>query len=277
MTTLPPWLHRPLQNGNGTKQVVSACGVRTVCEEALCPNLSECYRERQATFLLLGPACTRSCGFCHVRHADRPAPPDPKEPASVAECCAQLGLRHTVLTMVTRDDLEDGGAAHVAATIQAVRGRLPDTTIEVLTSDFNGRTPSAALLLAEHPEVFAHNVETVRSLSHKIRSKASYDGSLRLLQWVKEANPSQTTKSSLMVGLGETSDEVIETLKDLHSAGVRMVTIGQYLQPTPKQVRVKEWIHPDLFRTYEEAALSAGIANVIAGPLVRSSYRAAPL
>ena len=277
MTTLPPWLHRTLLKENSTKKALSSCSVRTVCDEALCPNRLECYSERQASFLLLGSFCTRSCGFCHVRHSDQPALPNPKEPEAVAECCAQLGLRHAVLTMVTRDDLEDGGAAHVAATVRAIRSRLPEITVEVLTSDFDGRAPSAALLLAEQPEVFAHNLETVRSLTPKIRSKATYDGSLAFLQRLKEINPSQVTKSSLMVGFGETFAEVAATLKDLHSVGVRMVTIGQYLQPTPKQVTVKEWIHPDLFEAYEEAARAAGIAEVNAGPFVRSSYRARPL
>ena len=277
-STLPPWLHKPLYScGDGTKRAISTCGVCTVCEEALCPNMSECYRERRATFLLLGPACTRACGFCHVRHNDRPAPPDPKEPETIAECCVQLGLRHAVLTMVTRDDLDDGGAEHVAATVRAIRARLPDATVEVLTSDFAGHFPSAAILLAEHPEIFAHNIETVRSLSSVIRSQATYEGSLTLLKKLKEANPSQVTKSSLMVGLGETYEEVKEALQDLCNVGVSMVTIGQYLQPTGKQVRVKEWIHPDVFAKYEEAARLLGITDVVAGPFVRSSYRSHPL
>lgn len=277
-SSLPPWLHKPLHGcGTGTKRTISAHGICTVCEEALCPNLCECYQERRATFLLLGPSCTRSCGFCHVRHNDRPDPPDPKEPEAVAECCAQLGLQHAVLTMVTRDDMDDGGASHMATTVRAIRSRLPHTTVEVLTSDFASHFPSAAILLNEHPEIFAHNIETVRSLSSVVRSRATYDGSLNLLKNLKEASPSQVTKSSLMVGLGETYEEVLQTLKDLQSVGVSMVTIGQYLQPTTKQVRVKEWIHPDLFATYEEAAKSIGITDVIAGPFVRSSYKSRPL
>ena len=276
MISLPPWLHKPLHECSGTKQTILACGVRTVCEEALCPNQSECYRDRRATFLLLGPSCTRACAFCHVRH-ERPAPPDPKEPEAVAACCEQLGLRHAVLTMVTRDDLEDGGALHVAATVRAVRRRLPGTSVEVLTSDFDGRSSSAALLLEERPEIFAHNIETVRSLTPTLRSRATYDGSLCFLRNLKEARPAQITKSSLMVGLGETYEEVLKTLHDLSEAGVDEVTIGQYLQPSPQQVRVKEWISPDLFNTYEAAARSFGIANVIAGPFVRSSYRSQAL
>jgi lipoic acid synthetase len=189
----------------------------------------------------------------------------------------QLGLRHAVLTMVTRDDLDDGGAAHVAATVRAIRAKIPDATVEVLTSDFAGRFHSAAPLLAEHPEIFAHNIETVRSLSPLIRSRATYERSLGFLRQLKGASSDQITKSSLMVGLGETHAEVLEALHDLHGVGVSMVTIGQYLQPTPKQVRVKEWIHPDLFAKYEEAARAIGITDVVAGPFVRSSYRSHPL
>ena len=278
MTPLPPWLHRPLcGKKSDTQRAISTCGVCTVCEESLCPNLSECYQEQRATFLLLGPACTRSCGFCHVRHTNHPTPPDSTEPEAVAECCVQLGLRHAVLTMVTRDDLDDGGASHVCATIQAIHRRLPNTTVEVLTSDFDERFSSAALVLAEHPEIFAHNIETVRSLSPIIRSRATYDGSLKFLRKIKEANPAQVTKSSLMVGLGETPAEVVKTLQDLADVGVGMITIGQYLQPTSKQVSVKEWIHPDLFYKYEEAARALGILSAVAGPFVRSSYRSYPL
>jgi lipoic acid synthetase len=179
--------------------------------------------------------------------------------------------------MVTRDDLDDGGAAHLVATIRAVRARLPAATVEVLTSDFGGRFSSAATVLCEKPEVFAHNLETVRSLSSKIRCKATYEGSLTLLQAVKEKNPCQVTKSSLMVGLGERYDEVIEALKDLAKTGVDIVTIGQYLQPSSKQWSVKEWIPPEMFRTYEEQAKALGIREVVTGPLVRSSYKAQPL
>ena len=277
-SSLPPWLHKPLHGcGCGTKRAISTHGVCTVCEEALCPNLRECYQEHRATFLLLGPACTRACGFCHVRHNDHPDPPDPNEPEAVAGCCVQLDVQHAVLTMVTRDDLNDGGASHMAATVRAIRSKLPHATLEVLTSDFAGHFSSAAILLAEQPEIFAHNIETVRSLSSAVRSRATYDGSLNLLRKLKETNPSQVTKSSLMVGLGETYEEVLQTLRDLQGVGVAMVTIGQYLQPTTKQVRVKEWIHPDLFAKYEEAAKALGIADVVAGPFVRSSYKSHPL
>lgn len=276
--SMPPWLHKPLLgSGALTKQSVRHCGLCTVCEEALCPNIAECYREKRATFLLLGPVCTRSCAFCGVGFSKAPPQPDAMEPKRVADCCEQLGLKHVVLTMVTRDDLEDGGALHVVQTIRSVRERLPHVTVEVLTSDFGGSPFSIDMIVQEKPEVFAHNLETVRSLSHKVRCKASYDGSLALLRGIKEKYPDQVTKSSLMVGLGETYDEVVESLKDLAHIGVDIVTIGQYLQPTPKNVAVKEWISPDMFFSYEKVGVDLGIREVIAGPFVRSSYKAKPL
>jgi lipoic acid synthetase len=275
---LPPWLHKPLRGISVyTEKAVKKCGLCTVCEEASCPNLSECYQEKRATFLLLGSLCTRSCAFCGVGFSRCPLLPDVNEPEKVAACCAELALRHVVLTMVTRDDLEDGGALHVVKTIRAVRATLPNVTVEVLTSDFLGATCAVDMILQEKPEVFAHNLETVRSLSPKVRFKATYEGSLAMLRTIKERDPSQVTKSSLMVGLGESFHEVIETLKDLCRIGVDIVTIGQYLQPTSSQVAVKEWIHPDIFRKYEMSAKELGIQEVVAGPFVRSSYMARPL
>jgi lipoyl synthase len=276
--SLPPWLHKPLISGGGTTgHTVKQCGVCTVCEEARCPNLPECYREKRATFLLLGPFCTRTCGFCNVRYAKNPSPPDDSEPERVAECCRSFALRHVVLTMVTRDDLSDGGAGHVASTICAVRRKQPAATVEVLTSDFGGSHAAVDIVLEQHPEVFAHNIETVRSLTPRIRSVASYEGSIAVLRYVKETNPRQVTKSSLMVGLGETFEEVVMALRDLRSVGVNIVTIGQYLQPSAKHMAVKEWVHPTVFRQYEDVAQSLGIARVVSGPFVRSSYQAAPL
>lgn len=275
---LPQWLHRPLRSGGvDTKNHIRQCGLCTVCEESLCPNLSECYQEGRATFLLLGPTCTRSCGFCHVRHSPKPLQPDPNEPEKVAAYCTAFSLKHIVLTMVSRDDLSDGGASHVAATIRAIRSKLSSATVEVLTSDFGGSYLATQIVLNEQPEVFAHNIETVEALSDTIRSKATYRGSLSFLKSLQKDNPTQITKSGFMVGLGETAPEVIQTLKDLVEVGVSMVTIGQYLQPSHKQVSVKEWIHPDIFREYEEAGKTLGILEVIAGPTVRSSYRAHPL
>ena len=275
---LPPWLHKPLRGGTiQTEKAVRQCGLCTVCEEALCPNLSECYQERRAAFLLLGPLCTRACAFCSVGFSPYPPSPDAGEPSRVAACCAELALRHAVLTMVTRDDLADGGALHLANTVCAVRQMVPEVTVEVLTSDFAGSSSAVDIILREKPEVFAHNLETVRSLSPKVRSLATYDGSLSLLRSIKEKEPGQVTKSSLMVGLGESVVEVQEALLDLKRAGVDCVTIGQYLQPTSKQVAVKEWIHPDLFCRYEMYGKELGIQEVIAAPFVRSSYKARPL
>ena len=272
---LPPWLHKPLCGGSvQTRETVRKCGLRTVCEEALCPNLAECYQEKRATFLLLGPLCTRSCAFCGVGFSKCPPPPDITEPEKVAECCAELGLRHVVLTMVTRDDLDDGGAIHVVNTIRAVRKKIHNVTVEVLTSDFGGLSSSVTMIVEQKPEVFAHNLETVRSLSPKVRCRATYDGSLAMLRSIKEKDQAQVTKSSLMVGLGESFDEVVETLHDLRCVGVDIVTIGQYLQPTKRHMAVKEWISPDYFQKIETSAKELGIREVIAGPFVRSSYKA---
>ena len=276
--SLPQWLHKPLRGGGvQTEETVRQCGICTVCEEALCPNLPECYREKRAAFLLLGALCTRSCAFCGVGFSKCPPPPDINEPEKIADCCAELALQHVVLTMVTRDDLEDGGALHVVKTIRAVRKKLRNATVEVLTSDFGGSVFSVDMIVQEKPEVFAHNLETVRSVSKTIRSRATYDGSLDMLRSIKEKEASQVTKSSLMVGLGESFQEVIETLKDLSRIGVDIVTIGQYLQPTSRHMAVKEWIHPDTFRKYEMSAKELGIREVIAGPFVRSSYKAQPI
>ena len=276
--SLPKWLHKPLLAGeSSTSLAIKKSGLCTVCEEARCPNLPECYREKRATFMLLGSCCTRACGFCGVQFSRCPEPPDPAEPDKIASCCHEFSLRHVVLTMVTRDDLCDGGANHMAAAIRAVRAKQGSATVEVLTSDFGLVFASADIVLHERPEVFAHNIETVRSLSPLMRSKATYDGSLSLLAYIKETVPSQVTKSSLMVGLGETVDEVFEALKDLSRVGVDMVTIGQYLRPTEKHVAVREWIHPDVFVQYEEQAKKLGITEVVAGPFVRSSYQARPL
>ena len=275
---LPPWLHKPLQKGSAQVQTtLRQCGLCTVCEEALCPNISECYEEKRATFLLLGPVCTRACGFCGVGFSCAPSAPDVNEPEKVAVCCSELGLRHVVLTMVTRDDMDDGGALHVVKTIRAVREKLPHVTVEVLTSDFGGVWPSVEMVIVEKPEVFAHNVETVQAISPKVRYKATYDGSLAMLKKIKEHHPSQVTKSSIMVGLGETFEQVIETLTDLRQARVDIVTIGQYLQPTSKQVKVKEWVSPTTFQEYEKRAKEIGIHEVVAGPFVRSSYKARPI
>jgi len=277
---LPSWLHKFLSAGKGasdTAHSIKKRGLCTVCEEARCPNLPECYRQKRATFLLLGSQCTRSCGFCSVGFSSSPAPPDPEEPRRIAEYCKENKLQHIVLTMVTRDDLQDGGSAHLVEVMRQVRFLLPGAGCELLTSDFAGLWPPVLAILDEYPEVFAHNIETVRSLSPRVRCKATYDGSLALLKRVKKERPKQVTKSSLMLGLGEAKEEVFEAIEDLAGAGVDMITIGQYLQPTSKQLAVKEWIHPDLFSEYGQRAKKSGIKGAMVGPFVRSSYAAKPL
>jgi len=274
---LPKWLKKPLSGGFGSNKTAADLhkrGLCTVCEEARCPNLPECYKQRRATFLLLGSECTRKCSFCSVNHSRHPLPPDEDELYKVADYCREHRLRHVVLTMVTRDDLPDGGAAHVVKVMQTVRELVPEAACELLTSDFDGNWEATQCLLEHKPEVFAHNIETVRFLSSRIRSVATYDRSLQLLRRVKEKYPQQVTKSSLMVGLGETRDQIVEALFDLAQAGIDMVTIGQYLQPTPQQIAVKEWIEPELFEEYAETARELGIRDVMSGPFVRSSYAA---
>ena len=251
--------------------------LNTVCEEAHCPNVGECWGRGTAAFQILGDTCTRACRYCNV-HSGKPAgPPDPDEPRRLAETAAQMKLGHVVVTSVDRDDLPDRGAGHYAATIKALKEALPDASIEVLTPDFAGfEEEGLALVLAERPEVFNHNIETVRRLHRRMRgAKASYNGSLRLLARAKEAaGDSVTTKSGLMVGLGETNDEVADTLRDLRAHGVEIVTIGQYLQPTSKHAPIERWVHPDEFRSFRDLGLELGFRSVFSAPLVRSSYRA---
>lgn len=273
----PEWLHKRLVAGCGvteTKKTIDGFELCTVCEEARCPNLAECYQQKKATLLLLGPSCTRSCRFCAVGCVKNPSPPDSEEPNHVAECVKKFGLRHVVLTMVTRDDLPDGGARHVASTLRAIRDTCESVTCEVLVSDFAGSFEAAKIILDEKPEVFSHNLETVRSLTPRIRSKATYETSLMLLSWVKKQNGEQMTKSGLMVGLGESREEVLHTIDDLVRASIDVITIGQYMQPTPRQIPVQEWISPETFAEYEAYATRAGITQVLSGPFVRSSYGA---
>jgi lipoic acid synthetase len=254
-----------------TKKVCDEHAVYTVCSEARCPNIMECYQQKRATFLLLGPACTRSCAFCAVSHTLSPSLPDVTEPVRVAECIEKLQLRYVVLTMVTRDDLEDGGASHVVATLRSVKKLSPHIECELLVSDFQGKKESVSAILEERPEVFAHNIETVQRLSSKVRHKASYERSLELLRYVKEQFPGQTTKSGLMVGLGESDDEVCTTFDDLAAAQVDIVTVGQYLQATPSQIPVVRTVSPQLFAEFKHQALCRGIRSAICGPFVRSS------
>ena len=254
-------------------RVLDQYALNSVCEQADCPNKSECFKNGTATFMLLGNHCTRNCTFCKVEHG-LPQPADPDEPDKVAQAVAELGLRHVVVTSVTRDDLPDGGAGHFAATINSVRSHNPDTIIEVLIPDFQGNRQALQTVLDARPDILNHNVETVPELYNEIRPKAIFTRSIKLLQQTKEYVPGIFTKSGFMLGLGEEYTQVISLLKDLHIVGCDVVTIGQYLQPSLQHYPVKEYVHPDLFKKYKDIALGMGIPSVASGPLVRSSYHA---
>jgi lipoic acid synthetase len=259
------------------KQLIHDNGLHTICEEARCPNIAECWGRGTATFQILGDTCTRACRYCYVHSGKPDAPPDPLEPLRLAASAAQMGLQHVVVTSVDRDDLDDRGAGHYAATIRALKRKLPDASVEVLTPDFLDYEEEALrTVLAARPEVFNHNIETVRRLHARMRgAKASYDKALWLLERAKElADYPVLTKSGIIVGLGETNDEVVETMRDLRAHGVDVVTIGQYLQPSAKHAKIDRWVHPDEFRWFREQGESLGFGSVFSGPLVRSSYRA---
>ena len=252
-------------------------GLVTICEEARCPNIGECWGRGTATFQILGETCTRACRYCYVNSGKPDEPPDPLEPLRLAQAAAQMGLSHVVVTSVDRDDIPDRGAAHYAATIRAIRESSPRRTSRSSrrTSSESRRSRSATVLDAR-PDVFGHNIETVRRLHARMRgAKASYEKALWLLRRVKElADYRVMTKSGIIVGLGETNDEVVETMRDLRAHGVDVVTIGQYLQPSPKHARIDRWVHPDEFRWFREQGEALGFGSVFSGPLVRSSYRA---
>jgi len=294
-----------------TREIMRTHGLKTVCEEAACPNVGECWSKKHATMMIMGDTCTRACAFCNVA-TGLPKPLDTAEPANVAEAVAKLGLGHVVITSVDRDDLADGGAAHFAAVVSAIRARTPSTTIEILTPDFLRKDGALETVVASRPDVFNHNLETVPSLYLRIRPGARYFHSLRLLQRVKELDrsiagpsvahqqpasslgpsvahpqpassprpsvahtqPAMFTKSGIMVGLGETRDEVLQVMDDLRSADVDFLTIGQYLQPTRKHAEVKSFVTPEEFKAYERIALAKGFLLVSASPLTRSSYHA---
>jgi lipoic acid synthetase len=259
------------------RQLVHGNGLHTICEEARCPNIAECWGRGTATFQILGDTCTRACRYCYVHSGKPDAPPDPLEPLRLAATAVRMGLDHVVVTSVDRDDLEDRGARHYAATIRALKAKLPNASVEVLTPDFlDCEEEALPIVLAECPEVFNHNIETVRRLHARMRgAKASYDKALWLLERAKElADYPVLTKSGIIVGLGETNDEVVETMRDLRAHGVDVVTIGQYLQPSPKHARIDRWVHPDEFRWFREQGEALGFGSVFSGPLVRSSYRA---
>jgi lipoic acid synthetase len=272
----PDWIRVRAPGSPGyaeTRRIVREHGLHTVCEEAGCPNIGECWSKKHATMMIMGDTCTRACAFCNVR-TGLPAPLDPREPDNVAEAVAQLGLDHVVITSVDRDDLEDGGAGHFARVIRAIRAAAPRTTVEVLTPDFLRKEGALERVVEARPDVFNHNLETVPSLYLRIRPGARYFHSLRLLQRVKELHPGMFTKSGIMVGLGEQREEVLQVMDDLRSADVDFLTIGQYLQPTRKHAEVKRYVTPDEFTAYKRIALAKGFLLVAASPLTRSSYHA---
>ena len=273
---LPEWARKgsPLaREARETRVLLRSNGLVTVCEEARCPNLGECFSRGTATFMLLGDRCTRRCGYCSVETA-RPLAADPDEPRRVAEAAARLQLRHVVLTAVARDDLRDGGASHFAAAVEAIRARLPLSRVEVLTPDFKGELASLSTVLASGPDVFNHNIETVPRLFPSVRAQGDYLRSLRLLGAAKRLRPRQVTKSGLMVGLGETEAEIEEVLRDLRAVGVDIVTLGQYLRPTKRHAPVRRYVTPEGFRAYARAASSLGFPTVYSGVFVRSSFNA---
>jgi lipoyl synthase len=259
------------------KKLIHGASLNTVCEEARCPNIGECWGHGTATFQILGDTCTRACRYCYVTSGKPEHAPDPLEPLRLAQAAAQMGLRHVVVTSVDRDDVTDRGAGHFAATIRALHARLPEAKVEVLTPDFLDVEEAAlATVLGARPEVFSHNIETVRRLHRRMRgAKVDYGRALWLLARAKEvADYPVLTKSGLIVGLGETNDEVVETLRELRAHGVDVVTIGQYLQPSSKHTPIERWVHPDEFRWFREQGEALGFGSVFSGPLVRSSYRA---
>lgn len=273
----PDWLKKRITASGtsfaATRQLLNHHSLHTVCRSALCPNLQECWSKGTATFLLLGDVCTRSCRFCAVGTASKPAMPDPREPEKIAEAVSSMKLRHAVLTSVNRDDLEDGGAGHWVQTIQAVRARNPGVSIECLIPDFKGAVSSLELVMSERPEVLNHNIETVPSLYRKVRPQADYQGSLDVIELAKRRFR-LATKSGIMVGMGETLEEVETSLHDLRAHGCDMVTIGQYLQPTASHHPVQRYVAPEEFEHLRSVAEKAGFRHIQSGPFVRSSYHA---
>ena len=275
---LPSWFRRPLPPGaeaGRVKRLLGRHGLHTVCEGAQCPNRAGCWHDGAAAFLILGAACTRACRFCAIPHDAQPAPPDPGEPARLAAAAAAMGLRHVVVTSVTRDDLPDGGAAHFAATIREIRARLPGASVEVLVPDFQNDAAALDLVLAAKPDIFNHNLDTVERLQPSVRPQADYRRSLAVLR--RAAQAGARTKSGLMLGLGETETELSAALRDLRAAGVALLTLGQYLAPSPAHHPVARFASPAEFDRWRDEALALGFASVASAPHVRSSYHAEEL
>jgi lipoic acid synthetase len=272
----PDWLKRRLPAGetfNQVRELIEAGKLHTVCQEAKCPNIWECYSQRTATFLIMGERCTRNCRFCSV-NPGLPESLDPDEPGRVAEAVARMGLKYAVITSVTRDDLPDGGAGHFAATIYEIRRRMPAAQIEVLIPDLQGDRTALETVLRARPDVLNHNIETVPRLYPQVRPQADYRRSLELLSRSRKLAPSIPTKSGLMLGLGETAEELRQSLLDLRDAGCRILTLGQYLQPSPEHLPVEAYVPPDDFKHWRKAALELGFSEVASAPFVRSSYHA---
>jgi lipoic acid synthetase len=273
---IPDWIRVRVTEGENfrdLKQMVRTGRLHTVCEEARCPNIFDCWNRRTATFMILGDVCTRACRFCAVT-SGRPTELDLGEPLRVAESVAELGLKHAVVTSVDRDDLRDGGAGIFAQTIRAIRRRSPETTIEVLTPDFQGDLDSVQIVVDAAPDIFNHNTETVPRLYSRIRPKAVYANSLALLRHVKSRAPQMVTKSGLMVGLGETEDELLDVFRNMREHNIDVLTVGQYLRPSKKHAEVARYYRPEEFARLKEQALAMGFGHVESGPLVRSSYHA---
>jgi len=272
----PPWIRvkAPTSEGyHATRRLLREKNLVTVCEEAACPNIGECWQQKHATVMILGDTCTRACAFCNVK-TGIPRAVDPKEPDNLAEVVVTAGLRHVVITSVDRDDLPDGGARQFVRCIEAIRRASPETTIEILTPDFLRKPGALEPIVEAGPDVFNHNLETVPRLYRTVRPGARYFHSLRLLQKVKELDPKSFTKSGIMVGLGEDKREVLQVMDDMRSADIDFLTIGQYLQPTPRHHRIDRYVHPEEFESYERAARAKGFLMVSASPLTRSSYHA---
>lgn len=272
----PPWLRKNLPRG-GTSQPVRRLlrknRLHTVCEEALCPNIWECFSRGTATFLIMGPVCTRGCRFCAIPRGT-PDSPDPEEPSRIASAARDMGLEYVVITSVTRDDLPDGGATFFAQMILKIHEKIPGARVEVLIPDFRGDPQALALVIGACPDVLNHNIETVPRLYPSARPEASYPRSLEILEHAKKEAPTIPLKSGMMLGLGETSEEIEQTLRDLARVGCDLLTLGQYLQPSKEHLPVKRFVHPDEFDEWRAAALGMGFSAVVSGPLVRSSYRA---
>jgi lipoic acid synthetase len=273
----PDWLRVKApqwQRVGQVKEILRDLGLNTVCEEASCPNIGECFHAGTATFLIMGPTCTRACPYCDIDFTKQPKPLDPTEPQRLAEAVRRLALRHVVITSVNRDDLPDGGASQFVQCIQVIRQRMPRTTIEVLIPDLCGNWEALAEILNASPEVLNHNIETVPRLYRRVRPQGNYERSLSLLQQAREIQPRVYTKSGLMVGLGETPEEVVAVMQDLRRVDCDILTIGQYLQPSPKHLKVQEFIAPQQFAQWRQVGEKLGFLQVVASPLTRSSYHA---